>query len=1184
MPHSVGDVHLRFRLTVAFAALASMTALLLVLPRPAAAVPRIVQPPEGHAIVLGSFFRVVVALPRDVMGVEAQIAGHDVTDRLRRVRDGRYVGRIPTRVAGGTGFGFLLINYRDGAGRHSLGREVIIARRSQPPHKPPRGRLLSARLAGHRVAGVAELELSAPRADQWSVRVNGHDVSTRFADHSGSLRGGLLSASTGLHQGLNQVAVVAAREDGTRALRRFAVRVAPRTPIPDAGRPRRVNAGDRVRLGSPGGAAEPSRPGNQLEHSWTVVAAPDASKARLRHPHSERPIFRPDLKGSYWIADRVTERTPAGKLVGRSARDLVEIAATPPYVPPVGVPIETLVVHAGDEEGRAVGIEFGGTFYEQEHWLQNTVQVLTIDPSTMAASSHTSNTPAEALQEIESLAAGTIVVVEGRGLSQEGSWLEGLSKQIGLPGNWAAPAGGSNPTYSAIGTKGIPAGQGWGNVIVGRPGNGTWGALRGYIAPNYQLTSDPEGATYTFTPSTYYSYDTNMTGAGPGATSVSAKVWNTTVSGSVASGQTGFLAAEFDSGDLELLSQQTFTIAAAGGGENFNQGEVEALASWLEARESDPHGLVLLQSIGAVPNAPQDVNGSENFALDEAWGRASRAIGRLGGHQNLFNTIGGGGYSFLGGGALREAGVPAAEEGTTLFAYPQSGSKAYRLAGLLQLGHLGTLVPATSTGIPTANATTEHEATAIGNFELPVIAYQNPTPWPYEKGSEEEKPAVVAAGHFISSELCGSGCDDEVREHYDIPSYNFAHLVETANEDKGFKCPEAGGEWEGTSFTKEDCETAMAEFEKESRWVEAVRTYFGSSEEGILYPLHSVIGNAQTGLQAIGNDIEGELHPPKEAKTDIGWAIIFQSFATALEALDPEFAEGVASISTEIDASFNLAQAWAVNPAGESVFELETTVDETVAQVQSMAQDQEQAVGNLWAVITTDYGKLRTMYNNINTNYPQWNLPGKGHWSPVEHQLEYGLRGSFYRTFVPPLSETRTEPNGQIFFGYRDVTLPQNVCITHSNSPGITAPLPPECGGTSEPSWRQTWNLSEVICWDYYFSAWHTEDMGQHWVGAEYVKAGANAFGEITYNPFDGGYPSRSRGGAVFPAYSPVWHIAIRPEQPFSNRETPFPAKVAEAMSGAPESNSLNAGLPNWVLFESLQSDEVTECPGEWEA
>ncbi|MGE0505876.1 MAG: hypothetical protein AB7P38_10795, partial [Solirubrobacterales bacterium] len=895
--------------------------------------------------------------------------------------------------------------------------------------------------------------------------------------------------------------MVVARDDGTRAVRRFTVRVRPHAPIPDAGRPRRVAAGDRVRLGSPGGAAVPSGRGTVLEHSWTIVSAPRRSKVRLRHPHAERPSFRPDVRGSYSIANRVTERTRAGELVGRSARDLVEVAATPSYVPPIGEPIETLALGS---EGK-LGVKLGGSFFALEG-VQAAVQVLMIDPTTLATWTRTFEAPAEALDAIESgdTNPGTIVVVQGRELPQEEGWQGAISSQIGASSKWSAPASGS-PSFSAIGVKGIPAGQGWGNAEAGALGNGTTGALRGYIAPNYELMTNPEEATYTFTPSTYFSYDTNTTGVGGGATSVTAQVGPTKVSGSLSSGQVGLLVAELDAGSLALRSSQSFAVAAAGSQEVTAQGEVEALASWLEGHQGGD-ALVLVQSIGTLPTEPprppqSKSSEEERRKLVEAWARAAVAIGNLGGRRGLFLTGGGGGYSLIGSTALAGAGVPAAENATTMLQYTQP--EVVRLAGTIELGHLGTLVPATNTSISTPGATVESNPDAIGNFELPLIAYQQRTPWPYEPGSRDEDAAVVAAGHYISEKICGAQCDDEVRHLYVVPNFDLKLLIREAD----FKCPTEGASWEGTGFSKDDCETALTEFRQESQQVNHIDEYFSTSNNGLLYPLNAVVGEQQAGLETIGNNVEAAVNPPQEQVSHVEWLLFAQTFAIIGGALvSPELAPA----TTLMDTGLNLAEAFTVTPAGESAFQVETTVDHTVAHVAAMVSAQQEAMGNLKALIVSDYGKLSEMTSNTTGKDPLWNLPSD--WSAIKEQLSFGLRATFYRTFLPTVSETNT---GLEWYGYKDVALTQNVCITHEsfvNPEEWPFPEAPSCSGASSPEWTTVAPgelTAGLVCWDYYWGDFHTEKMGEHWAEAEYVVPEANAIWEWEVNPY---YPLAGAG------------------------------------------------------------------------
>jgi hypothetical protein len=1146
---------------------------------------RILQPPRGHAIATGHSFGVVVALPRGAALVRARIDERRLTDRFKQQRDGRYAARIPTRLAGGPGFHFLLIIYVDASGRHSLGREVIVAPGRRRAHHPRRGRLLTARAPRHPVAGVARLHLSAPRADQWSVRVNGRDVSDRFADHAGFLRDGPLSASTGLHQGRNRIAVVAARDDGTRAVRRFTVRVRPHTPIPDAGRPRRVGAGDRVRLGSPGSDAESSRPGDRLEHTWTIVAAPKRSEARLRRPHAARPSFRPDVRGTYRIADRVTERTGAGRLVGRSARDVVEVAATPAYVPPIGEPIETFA--SGPEE--KLGIKLGTGFFALEGG-PGAIQLLMIDPTTLTTWTRTFETTAEAVGAIQSedTNPGTIVVVQARELlvelRSEGMFLlELLAQEIGgIPEAFPNLTNGQNEariTFSAIGVKGVAEGQGWINGVADAPGNGATGVLRGYIAPNYELTENPEAATYAFMPSTYFSYDTNTTGVAEGATSVTAQVGPTKVSGSVPSGQVGFLVAELDAGDLALRSSKSFQIAAAGSGEATDRGEVEALAAWLEESQYDPDALVLVQSIGTLPGeppTPPQSNGAseeERYKLVEAWARAARAIGYLGGHEGPFLSGGGGGYSFLGGNALPGAGVPAAENATNYLGYDKPA--VVRLAGTLQLGHTGTLVPATNTPISTPGATTESDPGAIGNFELPLIAYQPGTPWPYEPGSSKEDAVVVAAGHYISEMICDPACDDEVRHLYPTPNFNLPQLLEGDGEGDEFSCPIGEEAWEGTTFTSEDCEEALAEFEKEYKMVTQLNAYFSTSSDGFLYPLSSVIGEQQAGLEAIGNDVEGVVQADADADVHVNWLIFAQTFAIIGDAVP-----GISALSTLIDSGLNMASAFTVDSSGENVFRAETEVDDAVAQVATMASKQQEAIWNLKAIIATDYGKLSAMAANTSGKYPQWNLPSD--WSAVKEGLDFGLRGAFYLTFLPSLGggyETEERERGPE--GFADVVLLQNLCTNFEYAEH--APKAPECGVGNPPEWTTVAprELTEnLACWHVGEDEdWETESMGRDWAGGERVVPEANAIWEWAVNPY---YPL-APGGTSMLAYSARWQVAISELEHFSSSEAPFPASVAREVSGKPEVGNLAAGLPRWALFESLPRQELALCPLQWE-
>lgn len=200
-----------------------------------------------------------------------------------------------------------------------------------------------------------------------SVRLNGRLISRQFAGRASGAPAVALGAGDGVRRGRNRLVVRVRFPSGRRVVqvRRFGV--ARRAAVPDAGRDRTVNAGDRVRLSA---ARSRIRDRSKVRFRWRVVRRPAGSRARLRGRGRARPVLRPDVPGVYRVRLTISNRAGSRRFASRS--DVVQISAVDAQATRAGVflgttpfgtsgPASALSFFGGSLEGQTFSLGKSGS-------------------------------------------------------------------------------------------------------------------------------------------------------------------------------------------------------------------------------------------------------------------------------------------------------------------------------------------------------------------------------------------------------------------------------------------------------------------------------------------------------------------------------------------------------------------------------------------------------------------------------------------------------------------------------------------------------------------------------------------------------------------------------------------------------------------------------------------------------
>jgi hypothetical protein len=844
--------------------------------------------------------------------------------------------------------------------------------------------------------------------DKRAIRVIGATINGRRARGSlgrwgwaGRPRALRISSSFGIRHGRNVVRITAARESGAYDSRQRVIVIPRGRPIAGAGRDRRALAGRSIRLDGTDSARSPAGKG-RLHYRWRVISRPKGSKRVLRNPRSARPRLVTRRAGRYRIQLTVRQRV-RGRTVGSANRDVVTIAAAP-VTTAAGLPFETiaqdsgsgnLAVRVGDQlydyptTGTSVlgytVMAFDAETLEQTYEFTPSYQVAgPCQPSgdqcnqviqeaggSIPSSSDWASIPTDQLgpsglvywiaAQAQLNGRPQIVVVVGAWVEQ---WISsnpnGLAnlEVIGGPADGLQDPGQNTP-FSFVGVTNATAGTAWWNTTTGSsvaPGNR--GDIAGNLAPG-------SASLFTYVPQDAIPFDTNTTGASSGATAVTATVGDQTVQGSCGQGGSGFLAAILNADSGYVSKSDSFCVN--GGSDLENETQVLEMSNFVNPA---PGQLLLLQTIGSVEPPTGTVAGRG------LWQELGNRLEGLGGLelQDALNSVNGG-YTLL--------AAPGAEP-DIYWSGQQPGPAVVgtRLQGLLVRANDGRLEPGQDQPVPdlaAAGIPPDQWDSYLAGFELQQVAIQAPTAWP---GDQNQQAAVQWISKTLGFDQApdpsyGGQLTYNVRNYYDSTTYDLASAIEL---DPGFSCPDVNtqldasyGPLAGTTFTPQDCSTALAQLQTEStrvgnvwKLVNALQSPLSTSQTSISLLFTSV---AQTFAAAVA-DYDNSLISYNWQDFAGGGLDALGSFLDPFEGLDVITAViGVAA------SAFYISDQFGTDSNGIPL----TTVAESLSTLADDANSQFlAAVGGfqtLGAVIVADSAKLAAVGDGVATEQPDYYIP-----------------------------------------------------------------------------------------------------------------------------------------------------------------------------------------------------------------
>ena len=387
-----------------------------------------------------------------------------------------------------------------------------------------------------------------------------------------------------------------------------------------------------------------------LSYRWQLVERPKGSRARLRGVHRARPRLRPDKAGRYKVRLVVLERPGPGARSSAASPRSVDVAtiAAAPYIPPIGVPIDTVA-----PQGVTLGAPLNQSFPAPDP--TQALQLVVLDRSDLSLVSNQSyggddNGTGDLLSAVNALGSGSLAIIlspfshDLQEIAADDTAEDNLNSALSAIG---APTvaqyiliqqqcDGNCSNLSAIGVPGTSSG-GTVNPSLRLAPNGdsapsTQADLRGYL----QLDSFDN---YTYVNGDYMPFNTVAPGTTPrqAVITVGGDTYN---SQELPAGQAGFFVLVLDAGRGKYRNIGTFAVNGVDAATAASN--LIAMDSMLETAAGYPTALTFIQTIGAV--ARVDVAQWNLVAGDQT---------KLGGHGYYLNALDGGAnssYAFVGPG------------------------------------------------------------------------------------------------------------------------------------------------------------------------------------------------------------------------------------------------------------------------------------------------------------------------------------------------------------------------------------------------------------------------------------------------------------------------------------------------------------------------------------------------------
>lgn len=705
-------------------------------------------------------------------------------------------------------------------------------------------------------------------------------------------------------------------------------------------------------------------PGDQLAYEWSIVSAPQLSRAKLLDPSSAHPRLRPDLPGRY-VLKVVTGEVPIGSAA--HSRSLCSSHCSTQEVAvdaavsggPIGVPVDTIAWNNG-QWGVQVGDQstVGAQFYAAPTQT-DALQLLVLDRSTLAEVDNESfsNDPTGAANlyaSVANLPSSDLVVitrpdVENNAAANSNPNSAGLAaihvdlalSKIGAPPVPLVAASGdavgvsantvsqSCSSFSAVGVVGLPAGQGHTSACAVNTSH-TGAELSGY----FRQDLSPE-QNYAFVNDARVSFDTGDPNADPAVVtvgsnepgSISAK---TTYTSQDLNGGAGFYVLVLDSGSLTLRDQQTFTDDVNG-----LQQLSEELGVW--AGESDV--TIIVRTIGKV-GAPQ----SGGVVAGALWDQVAQQLNHLGGSRFYFEALNGSSnYEYAQVGPAVASGYPNPYTQVATTTNAASG----RLTGLLAYNNSNQFFPKESYPTNLQDPSRPLAGTLSGIVSLPASA------WPDRNTVGDQNVLACVAQNLPVGQL-----------KLPIES-NYANL-NLANEWSGWAAYLGGAGYYRTltsdsncgPFTQADFDAVVKQLQTEWNDVALVDSMISSLQT----PLIDSQGNA-TQIASITSAVATDVDSGSQ-QTKVDGLGLTSSMLWLTSSL-PGFDE-VAEPLNVFASGLALADGVTNSSSGANLPSQQVTTDGTglAATLEQQYTTSIQGLGNIGDILVSDWSKLQDAAQN----------------------------------------------------------------------------------------------------------------------------------------------------------------------------------------------------------------------------
>jgi hypothetical protein len=978
-------------LAVAFA---SSTAALKPPPRPLnAVVGQMIVAPQDDAFVTQLPVKATIRMPAGATGLAVTLHGHKVTGRFHSAGKGLRVATL--RRTDGMAWGsneLLVIAKRRGRKPLLQARSFYVARRANLVRLTVRpGPVTSVDVRLDVPSGALAKRASVLRQNPtFHLWLNGRSVTRAFDEPQVTHWTASLSATQGLHYGVNQLRLVVDEPDtGRDSVLRRSFAVARTHDLASAGWDIETRLGERVDLS---GHGSHTLNGTRPVFRWRILSRPRGSHAKLQRSGAERPEFTPDRIGDYKVGLTVTsagKRGTASASATEEGEDLAVVSVAPSRL--------LLPFHGLTHQNGKPGIQIGGTFYANPSPAGHTyMQWLTLDRVTLTPvgngnSYFDGSTPGHDMSALQAAVnrgdVDDLVILSfpygGSDPPVQKTQVDAFNKAMAMIG--VGPI--DPPLLTDPGQKLVVVGVPFGGDQSGQyiHGGAAIDGLAGWLMPDGPRAPD-RSLRYRLVPERPTFNTSSASTATSNTMTIGGKSFQDTLPPD-SSG--GFQVAILNPTDFTVDDHRVFPTNATVAEGHPVSGR-EDMIKFLKAHENCCEDIVI-QSIGHV-QAAAPFQGGDQFTqrIAENWLTLTKLLPHWGVNPDIFNRANGS-YAFIGGPLLARSDDADSSSQIML--------NTSRRNPISESGHLNGRASMRPDGTFTFSADT------VGTFNnaLYDIVFRSPTPWPLtraELGTDAaEAPAYQKALAYITEKLPqfkGYGADlrqaytDNLNIDYAAAKVDLARLPYPGDEHHTCQPPKPETHPSPGFDHRQFCRLSN-ELQDEFGWLSSVDRLFSAYEKA----LARSGGQQQADLLSIGEEIRKSIKPDTDLELAYSIARFLGNLLSAGLLLDPATAP-IRAVWQAFLSIVDLAQAVHGDASGPPLGDqVKSKVQDLASQVANRLAGTANGLDRLHQVIASDYGRLRALGSEADS--PRWRVD----IPDVTSKLTLGAKAFFATQLFP---------------------------------------------------------------------------------------------------------------------------------------------------------------------------------------